>query len=76
MRKAAEVKAHRVWSYWRGGWWMVDHGTEADMRASAGARQAFVTGPRMDPRTHQVGPPINPHGRFVVTAPGEPPPTD
>jgi len=68
---AAMLKQHRVYSWWRGQWWLVDHGSAEAMAVSAASRQVFVTSPRLHPRTFAViGPPINPAGRFVCCAPG------
>jgi hypothetical protein len=69
---AAMLKEYRVYSWWQGQWWLVDHGTDRNaMVASAAQRQAFVTGPRLHPRTLAVvGPPINSAGRFTVCVPG------
>jgi hypothetical protein len=62
-RKAAKSMPYRVWSWWDGAWWMVDHHTDRiHMIASAQRRQAFV---------RSRG--INPDGRFVATGPGQAP---
>lgn len=69
MRKAAAHKPYRVWSWWQGAWWMVDHGDiRLDMVTSAERRTAYVT--THNPRYQRV---INPFGRFVVTGPGQTP---
>jgi hypothetical protein len=63
MRKTAKPMPYRVWSWWDGAWWMVDHGTDPTaMVASAARRQVFV---------RSRG--INPDGRFVATGPDETP---
>lgn len=62
-RKAAQPASYRVWSWWQGSWWMVDHGTDRDlMVASAQRRQNYA-----------VSKGINPDPRFIPTVPGQTP---
>lgn len=68
-RKAASLASeYRVWSWWQGAWWMVDHSTDRDrMLHSAEQRQRFVRTPRSG------RPAINPTGQFIITVPGQTP---
>lgn len=70
VRRAATRKPYRVYSWWQGAWWLVDHGDNLTvMQESAARRQLFVTAP------FRGGVPINPAGRFVLCLPGQTPET-